>query len=100
MGPRNNDTMNRTRSTAAFQTIGPRAITAMRIKGAGGCFPLLGKDFTNMYAMVNKIAMMIGKMTSDTMTARHPARGTSPDSFSDGCPSFFFLYPVIMVRDK
>jgi len=24
------------------------------------------------------------------MTARQPARGTSPDSFSDGCPSFFY----------
>ena len=24
----------------------------------------------------------------------------TPDSFSDGCPSLFFLYPVMVVRDS
>jgi len=37
---------------------------------------------------------------SEKMTACQLARGTSPDSFSDGWPSFFLLYPVILVRES
>ena len=101
MGPRNNEMMKSVRRTAAFHTIGPKEMTAMRIKALGGCCPSgPGKDLTNRYAMVNRTAINIGKMTSEKRTARHPARGTSPESFSDGCPSLFFLYPVIMVRER
>ena len=71
----------------------------MRINGLGGSFPVVsGNAFTNMYAMMNSIAITTGKITSEKITARHLARGTSPESFSDGRPSFFFLYPVIIVR--
>lgn len=92
---------NSTKSTAPFQTMGPREITAMRTNGLGGSFPVLsGNDFTNMYAMMNNMAITTGKMTSEKITFRHLARGTSPESFSDGSPSLFFLYPVIIVRDS
>ena len=53
-----------------------------------------------MYATMKMIDWQIGQTISENRTARQPARGTSPDSFSDGWPSFFFLYPVIIVRDK
>ena len=43
------------------------------------------------------MAMMIGKMTSEKMTQRQLALGTSSDSLSDGSPSFS-LYLVIIVR--
>lgn len=41
-----------------------------------------------------------GAKTSDTTMTFHDARGTSIESFSDGCPSFFFLNPVILVRER
>ena len=47
--PRNKDTRNSTNKMAAFQTIGPREMTAMRISGLGGNLPLgSGNDFTNI----------------------------------------------------
>ena len=61
---------------------------------------LVGNAFTNMYAMTKSTAMTTGKTISEKMTARHFARGTSPDSRSDGWPRRFFLYPVIIVRDR
>lgn len=100
-GPRNSDTMKRAKSTAPFQTRGPKETTAMRTKAAGGCVPLVpGNDLTNKYAIMNSTAMKIGKITSEMITARQPARGTSPDIFSEGWPSTFFLYPVILVLDR
>lgn len=85
MGPKNSETKKRVKRTAAFQTMGPMEMTAMRIKGLGGNFPSgLGNDFTNMYAMTKRTAMNTGKITSEKMTARQVARGTSPDNFSDG----------------
>ena len=48
MGPRNNETKKRNRRMAAFHTIGPREMTAIRIKGLGGNLPVeSGNDFTN-----------------------------------------------------
>jgi len=43
---------------------------------------------------------MTGKTTSEKMTVHQGTLGTSPDSFADGCPSLFFLWPVIMVHDR
>ncbi len=100
IGPRKSDTRKRTSKMAAFHTIGPRDTTAIRTRGLGGVCPETGNDLTNMYAMIRRKAKKMGKRTSEMMTARQPARGTSPDSFSDGRPSFFFLYPVIIVRDN
>lgn len=101
IGPRKREMKNRLIRIAAFQTTGPMAITAMRIRGLGGRVPSgLGNDLTNMYAMTKSMAMQTGIMISEPMTDRHVARGTSPDSFSEGCPSFFFLYPVIIVLDN
>ena len=92
MGPRKSDTRKSTNRMAAFHTIGPREMTAIRTRGLGGYLPSgFGNDLTNMYAMTNSTAMKMGKITSENRTARHPARGTSPESFSEGCPSFFFL---------
>jgi hypothetical protein len=85
---------------AAFHTIGPRDTTAIRMRALGGVCPETGNDLTNMYAMIRRRAKKMGKRTSEMMTARQPARGTSPDSLSDGRPSLFFLYPVIIVRDN
>ena len=42
----------------------------------------------------------MGQTISEKKTARQLARGTSPESFSEGCPNRFFLYPVIIVLDK
>lgn len=85
IGPRNNETMKKTKRMAAFQTMGPREMTAILIRGLGGCLPFApGKALTNMYATTNITAIMRGKRTSETMTARQLARGTSPDSFSEG----------------
>jgi hypothetical protein len=75
-------------------------MTAIRMSGLGGYLPSVGKDLTNMYAMTNTTAMKTGKMISEKITARQLARGTSPDNFSDGCPSLCFLYPVIIVRER
>ena len=100
IGPKNSETRKRISKTAAFHTIGPRDTTPMRMRGLGWLCPATGNDLTNMYAMIRRMAKKMGKRTSETMTARQPARGTSPDSFSDGRPSFFFLYPVIIVRDS
>ena len=101
MGPRKREMKNSVRSTAAFQTTGPMAMIPMRMSGLGLGLPLRsGKDLTNMYAMMNIVAWHMGQMISENSTARQGARGTSPDSFSDGCPSFFFLYPVIIVRER
>ena len=86
--------------TAAFHTMGPRDTTPIRVRGLGWDCPATGNDLTNMYAMIRRMAKKIGKRTSEMMTARQPARGMSPDNFSDGLPSFFFLYPVIIVRDN
>jgi hypothetical protein len=90
-GPNISAMKKRMRSTAAFQTIGPIDTTAMRMSGLGGVWPFCGNDLTNMYAITKSVASTIGMMTSESSTARQPARGTSPDSFSDGRPSFFFL---------
>jgi hypothetical protein len=76
---------------AAFQTIGPMETTAIRMSGAGGILPSTGNDLTKRYAMVNKTAMIIGKMISEKRTARQVARGVSPESFSEGFPRRFFL---------
>ena len=85
IGPKNSENMNSTSSIAAFQTMGPMATTAIRMSGLAGCLPSLsGNDLTNMYAMTKSTAIMIGKMTSEKMTARHLARGTSPESLSEG----------------
>lgn len=53
IGPRKIDTMNRTMRTAAFQTTGPREMTAIRRRGEGPILPVTGSgnDLTNMYAM-------------------------------------------------
>ena len=60
-------------------------MTAIRMSGLGGYLPSeFGNDLTNMYATTNNTAMKIGKMISEKITARQVARGTSPDSFSDG----------------
>lgn len=50
IGPRKMEKMNSVSSTAAFQTIGPSAITAIRMSGAGGKRPVSvsGNDLTNM----------------------------------------------------
>src|SRR6266576_6479624 len=100
IGPRNNDARNSVNKTPAFHTIGPSEITAIRMRGAGGIFPLIGNDLTNRYAMTKRVAIMVGKMTSEKMTALQLARGTSPESFSEGGVSLFFMYPVIYVRHK
>jgi hypothetical protein len=85
IGPRNREMKNKVTSTAAFQTTGPIATTQILIRGLGFCFPFLsGNDLTNMYAMMKSAAMRMGQMISDIMTALHPARGTSPESFSEG----------------
>jgi hypothetical protein len=76
---------------AAFQTMGPKAMTVIRIRGLGESFPSTGNDLTNRYAMVNNTAMNVGKMISEKRTARQVARGVSPESFSEGLPRRFFL---------
>ena len=105
---------------AAFQTIGPMAISRMRIRGLGPIRPVTGSgnDLTNldetciksgyylpahltyMYAMMKITARAIGDSTSEKSTVLQPARSTSPINFSEGCPSLFFLYPVTMVRES
>jgi hypothetical protein len=100
IGPKKSETRKRISKTAAFHTMGPRDTTPIRMRGLGWDCPATGKDLTNMYATIRRMAKKMGKRTSEMMTARQPARGTSPDSFSEGRPSFFFLYPVIIVRDK
>ena len=101
IGPKNNEMKNKAKSTPAFHTIGPIAITPILISGLGCWFPSgSGKDLTNMYATTKIVAMQSGQTTSDQMTVFQDARGTSPDSFSDGWPSFFFLYPVIIVLES
>jgi hypothetical protein len=101
-GPNISETKNSMSNTAAFHTIGPIDTTAIRMSGLGGVtvVPFAGNDLTNMYAITNKAARTMGEMTSAKRTARQPARGTSPESFSDGRPNFFFLYPVIIVRER
>jgi len=71
--------------------MGPIDTTVMRMRGLGGVLPSTGNDLTNMYVMKRRIAKKMGKITSETMTAHQPTRGTSPDNFSDGLPSFYFL---------
>jgi len=101
IGPKKRETKNRVIRTAAFHTTGPTATTPMRIRGLGCWLPFLsGNDFTNMYAMTKIAEMQMGEMISEKITVRHVARGTSPESFSEGWPSFFFLYPVIIVLDN
>lgn len=39
----------------------------------------------------NIIARTMGNMISENRTALHPARGTSPESLSEGWPKRFFL---------
>ena len=86
---------------AAFQTTGPTAMIAMRIKGLGlGVPSALGKDLTNMYATTKIVETQIGQRISEKMTALQPARGTSLESFSEGWPNFFFLKPVIIVLER
>ena len=41
-----------------------------------------------------------GQTISEKKTALQVARGISSENFSDGCPSRFFLYLVIIVLDK
>jgi hypothetical protein len=100
MGHKNKDMKNSDRRTVAFHTSGPMAMTAIRIRGLGGSSPFTGKDLTNIYATMNRVAAQIGKITSDRITDPQLARGTSPDSFSEGWPNRFLLYPVIIVRDN
>ena len=86
---------------AAFHRIGPSATIAIRINGDARVLVLFSrKDLTNMYAMTNNAALHIGIITSDARTVLQDARGTSPESFSDGCPSLFFLNPVTFVLDN
>lgn len=99
-GPSSKENKNCTSSTAAFHTIGPTDTTAIRIRGLGGKRPLTGKLLTNMYAMVKSTAMHTGKMISEKMTALQDARGTSAPNFSEGLPSLFLLYPVMLVRER
>jgi len=99
-GPRKIEMKNNTSKTAAFQTIGPSAMTPIRISGLGGVTPLTGNDPTNMYAIVKMIARQIGLMISEKRTFLSFARGPSDENFSEGCPSFFFLYPVMAVRER
>ena len=47
-GPRNTEMKKRTNRTAAFHTIGPRAITPIRIRGLGRTLPSTANDPTNM----------------------------------------------------
>jgi hypothetical protein len=99
IGPSTSEKTNCAMRSAMFHTSGPSETMAMRSRGAPERLPSWsGNDLTNMYAIVMMMAMPMGKRISDTMTARHLARGTSPDSFSEGLPNFCFLYPVIMVR--
>ena len=101
MGPKNMETKKRTRRTAAFHRIGPNATIAIRINGDALVWVFFStKDLTKMYAMTNNAALQIGKMISDPKTVLHDARGTSPDSFSEGCPSLFLLNPVMFVLDN
>ena len=101
IGPRKSDRKNSVMSTAAFHTVGPTAMSRIRTSGLGGVLPCSsGNDLTNMYATMKMMHAPMGHRISEKMTFLHGARGTSPDSFSDGCPSFFFLYPVIAVRDR
>ncbi len=80
IGPRNSENKKRTSRTPAFHTMGPIETMAIRMSGLGGCLlSLSGNDLTNMYAMTKRVAMTIGKMISEKMTARHLARGTSPE---------------------
>ena len=84
-GPIKTETMNMTIKTAAFQTMGPSATTAMRMRGEEAILSFFpGTDLTNMYAMTNKAAEQMGRMISAINTVRHPARGTSADNFSEG----------------
>lgn len=98
IGPNITATKNSTRRTIAFHTTGPKETTPSRMRGL--TFPVLSNDLTNMYAMMKIRAPAIGMRISEVMTTAQPARGTSPESFSDGWPSLFFLKPVIWVRDK
>jgi hypothetical protein len=91
IGPMNNAIKDWVMRIAAFQTIGPREMTAIRMSGLGGNLPSTGNDLTNRYAMVNNTAMNVGKMISEKRTARQVARGASPQSFSEGFPRRFFL---------
>ena len=85
IGPRNNENRKRTSRTPAFHTTGPMETMAIRMSGLGGCLPSLsGNDLTNMYATTKRVAMMMGKMISENITARHFARGTSPERRSEG----------------
>jgi len=92
MGPKKSEIKNRPIRTAAFQTTGPTAMIAMRMRGLGPNSPFAsGKDFTNMYATTMITAMQIGQIISEKMTECQLARGISPEGFSEGWPNFFFL---------
>lgn len=92
IGPKNNDTKNKANNTPAFQTTGPTAMTAIRMSGLGFWFPFWsGNDLTNIYAITKMADTKMGQTISENTTALQLARGTSPESFSDGWPSFFFL---------
>lgn len=85
IGPKKRETKNRVIRTAAFHTTGPIATTPMRMRGLGCWLPSLsGNDLTNMYAMTKTTETQMGEMISEKMTVRHVARGTSPESFSEG----------------
>jgi hypothetical protein len=92
IGPRSKATKKRVRRMTAFHTTGPTAMKRIRRRGLGGWFPFSSlNDLTNMYAMTKTADWQIGKKISVNRTDRHDARGASPDSFSEGRPSFFFL---------
>ena len=92
IGPMNREMKKREMRIAAFHTTGPMAIRAIRMRGLGCWFPSLsGNDLTNIYATTKRIERQMGHRTSEKMTDLQLARGTSPDSFSEGCPNFFFL---------
>src|ERR1700722_1239403 len=63
IGPRNSEMKNNAINTAAFQTIGPIAMTPILTRGLGYGGPW--NDFTNMYAMINNAARNIGQMISE-----------------------------------
>jgi hypothetical protein len=94
--------------TPALTAIGAKATMATRINElvASGVFPSLLSAITPTCALMNRYGISVtatirsGPTISPKKRFVKEARGTSPESFWDGSPRAFRLYPVILVRER